>query len=66
MRVVSALLALAVGMSVGAARAQKWDMPTPYSDVEFHTLNVKRFAEDVKRGTNGKLDIVVHANGSLI
>jgi TRAP-type C4-dicarboxylate transport system substrate-binding protein len=41
-------------------------MPTPYSDGEFHTINVKQFADDVKKATGGKLDIVVHTNGSLI
>ncbi len=50
----------------GAAQAQKWDMPTPYSDGEFHTRNVVAFTEDVKKATGGKLDIVVHSNGSLI
>ena len=50
-----------------AAHAQvRWDMPTPYSETEFHTLNVKRFVEDVKRTTNGQLDITIHSNGSLI
>jgi TRAP-type C4-dicarboxylate transport system substrate-binding protein len=44
----------------------KWDMPTPYSDGEFHTKNVVAFVEDVKKATGGKLDIVVHSNGSLI
>ena len=49
------------------AHAQtKWDMPTPYSDGEFHTRNVRAFAEDVKKATNGQLDINVHSNGSLI
>ena len=49
------------------AQAQtKWDMPTPYSDGEFHTRNVRAFAEDVKKATGGKLDINVHSNGSLI
>jgi TRAP-type C4-dicarboxylate transport system substrate-binding protein len=41
-------------------------MPTPYSDGEFHTRNVVAFTEDVKKATGGKLDIVVHSNGSLI
>lgn len=50
-----------------AAQAQtKWDMPTPYSEGEFHTRNVKEFVEDVKKNTNGALDIAVHSNGSLI
>ena len=44
----------------------KWDMPTPYTDTEFHTLNVKRFVDDVKRATSGQLDIVIHTSGSLI
>lgn len=44
----------------------KWDMPTPYSDGEFHTINVKQFTDEVKKATGGKLDIAVHSNGSLI
>ena len=66
MRLITALLAAAALCAMNTAHAQKWDMPTPYSDNEFHTLNVKRFVEDVKRGTDGKLDITVHANGTLI
>jgi TRAP-type C4-dicarboxylate transport system substrate-binding protein len=62
----TALLA-ACAVAFGAAQAQtKWDMPTPYSDGEFHTRNVKTFTEDVKKATGGKLDINVHSNGSLI
>ncbi len=50
-----------------AAHAQtKWDMPTPYSDGEFHTRNVRMFVEDVKKATNGAVEINVHSNGSLI
>ena len=60
-------IALALLLVPGAAFAQtKWDMPTPYSDGEFHTRNVKQFAEDVKKNTNGALEITVHANQSLI
>jgi TRAP-type C4-dicarboxylate transport system substrate-binding protein len=62
---IAALAAAAAAF--GAAQAQsKWDMPTPYSDGEFHTRNVRAFAEDVKQATGGKLDINVHSNGSLI
>jgi TRAP-type C4-dicarboxylate transport system substrate-binding protein len=58
---------LAFALATGTAHAQtKWDMPTPYSDGEFHTRNVKQFTEDVKKATGGKLDLVVHSNGSLI
>jgi TRAP-type C4-dicarboxylate transport system substrate-binding protein len=62
----SALFAVSA-LSIGAVQAQtKWDMPTPYSDGEFHTRNVKQFVEDVKKATGGQLDINVHSNGSLI
>ena len=44
----------------------KWDMPTPYNDGEFHTVNVKLFAADVRKATNNQLDISIHSNGSLI
>src|SRR5215211_4256155 len=58
---------MAAMMFSASANAQtKWDMPTPYSDGEFHTINVKQFADDVKKASAGKLEIVVHSNGSLI
>jgi TRAP-type C4-dicarboxylate transport system substrate-binding protein len=60
--VTVAALALA-GSSYGQT---KWDMPTPYSDGEFHTRNVKAFVEDAQKASGGKLEIVVHSNGSLI
>jgi TRAP-type C4-dicarboxylate transport system substrate-binding protein len=61
------LVALAAASAFGAAHAQmKWDMPTPYSEGEFHTRNAKAFAEDVKKNTNGALDITVHSNQALI
>lgn len=61
-------IAIAAGLAVaaGSALAQtKWDMPTPYSDGEFHTRNVRMFVEDVKKAAGG-LEINVHSNGSLI
>src|SRR5258705_3240118 len=62
---IAALAAAAV--ACGAAHAQtKWDLPTPYSDGEFHTRNVRAFAEDVKKNTNGALEVTVHSNQSLI
>src|SRR5438874_642516 len=63
-RTIVAAAALAV---CALASAQpKWDMPTPYADGEFHTRNVRQFAEDVQKATGGKLEIQVHSNGSLI
>jgi len=52
---------------VGAVQAQtKWDMPVPYSDGEFHTINDRQFVADVKKATGGQLELTVHSNGSLI
>ena len=56
----------ALALSFHAQAQTKWDMPTPYSDGEFHTINVRQFAEDVKKATNGQLEINVHSAGSLI
>jgi TRAP-type transport system periplasmic protein len=59
--------ALVFVLAFGTAQAQtKWDMPTPYSDGEFHTRNVKQFVEEAQKAAGGKLEIVVHSNGSLI
>jgi len=44
--------ALLFSLVLGTAQAQtKWDMPTPYSDGEFHTRNVKAFVEEVQKVT---------------
>jgi TRAP-type C4-dicarboxylate transport system substrate-binding protein len=64
---LQSVLFFSILAAFGTAHAQtKWDMPTPYSDGEFHTRNVKTFAEDVKKASGGALDITVHSNGSLI
>ena len=60
------LIALAAFAAFSAHAQTKWDMPTPYSEGEFHTRNVVLFAEEVKKTSGGALDIVVHSNGSLI
>jgi TRAP-type C4-dicarboxylate transport system substrate-binding protein len=62
------LLASIAGLALaGTVQAQtRWDMPTPYGDGEFHTINVRQFAEDVKKATGGQIDINVHSNGSLL
>jgi TRAP-type transport system periplasmic protein len=66
--IIAAAVAATIAAAIaGTAQAQtKWDMPTPYAEGEFHTRNIKLFAEDVKKATGGALDITVHSNGSLI
>ena len=67
MKLKPLLLSFAALALAGTAQAQtKWDMPTPYSDGEFHTINVRQFVEDVKKASGGQIDINVHSNGSLI
>ncbi|MDT0500433.1 MULTISPECIES: TRAP transporter substrate-binding protein [unclassified Halomonas] len=63
--------AAALGVSLTAMpgtsqAATEWDMPTPYGDRTFHTVNIREFTEDVREATDGELDITVHSNGSLI
>lgn len=60
------LTALAVGLcAASAVVAESWDMPTPYGDSTFHTVNIRQFAADVETATNGGLTITVHSAGSL-
>ena len=47
--------------SVGAAKTT-WNLPAGYADANFQTQNLRWFAEEVKKATNGELEIVVHAN----
>jgi TRAP-type C4-dicarboxylate transport system substrate-binding protein len=56
----AATLALAV-----PAFAESWDMPTPYGDSTFHTINIKQFADDVATATGGDMTITLHTAGSL-
>ncbi len=59
-------MAAAMTLSAGAAiAAEEWDMPMAYSDSNFHTQNGKIFANCVRTGTGGELDITVHGGGSL-
>src|SRR4051794_8057540 len=60
------LATIAVAATLPVYAQTKWDMPTPYSDGEFHTRNVRQFADDVKKNTSGALEIQVHSNQSLI
>ena len=59
-------LAIAWSFATGAqAQPLKWNMPTPYAELHFHTRNAKAFADEIRQATNGRLDITVHSNGSL-
>ena len=49
----------------GASAQTKWDLSTVWPDGNFHTKNAMRFAEDVKKATNGGVEITVKAGGQL-
>ena len=58
--------AFAAALAATAASGQtSWDMATPYPDAEFHTQNIRQFAEDVAEATGGSLRITVHSGQSL-
>ncbi|GAA0587373.1 TRAP transporter substrate-binding protein [Caenispirillum bisanense] len=66
-RSLAAAASLAAILGAAPALAQSaWDMPTPYPDNNFHTLNIQKFAADVAEKTGGQLTIKVHPAGSLI
>jgi TRAP-type C4-dicarboxylate transport system substrate-binding protein len=49
-----------------AALAQtKWNLPAAYPLENYHTENLIWFANEVKKATDGKLDITVHPGASL-
>jgi TRAP-type transport system periplasmic protein len=43
-----------------------WRLASGYSDASFHTMNLRDFVSDVARGTNGKLNIEIRSNNSLV
>jgi TRAP-type C4-dicarboxylate transport system substrate-binding protein len=49
-----------------AVFADKWNMPTRSNERNYHTRNILQFAADVKKATDGKIDIVVHPEDSLV
>lgn len=57
--------AAAIAFSGAASAATTWDLPIVWPDGNFHTKNVRMFAEEVKKATNGEVVINVHSGGSL-
>lgn len=57
--------AVAVAALALPLKAETWDMPTPYPDATFHTVNIAEFAKDIEEATGGDLAIKVHSAGSL-
>ncbi|GAA6199328.1 TRAP transporter substrate-binding protein [Aquicoccus sp. SU-CL01552] len=60
----ASILALTVTLA-GAASAETWDMPMAYPASNYHTKNAQTFADAVADCSDGALEIVIHAGGSL-
>ena len=56
--------ALAV-QAIPAAAPVKWDLSTVWPETNFHTQNARRFADEVKKATNGAVEITVKSGGQL-
>lgn len=52
-------------IGAGAQAQTKWDLPNAYAISNFHTKNLQLFADDVKKLSNGKLEITIHPGASL-
>ena len=61
----TAAVAAIAGPALADGHAQKWDMPMAYSATNFHSENGVKFADCVRTGTSGAIDITVHPSGSL-
>lgn len=59
------LLVLLVVAGTPALAAEKWNFATPYPEKEYLTVNDQQFAEDVKKSSNGAIDITIHTGASL-
>ena len=59
-------VALAGAASLTSASAQtKWNLPSAYPAANYHSENLVWFAEEIKKATDGKLEITVHPGASL-
>ena len=67
MKLMAGAATAAIGLTgaLPAMAAEKWDMPMAYSASNFHSENGVEFANCVGAGTNGDIEITVHAGGSL-
>ena len=57
---------LAATLAAGPAFAEKWNLPTRSNERNYFTRNIQQFADDVRKGTNGQVDIVIHPEDALV
>jgi TRAP-type C4-dicarboxylate transport system substrate-binding protein len=62
----TAIALLASAMTLSAAQAaENWDLASAWPSGNFHVQNAMKFADAVKKATNGEVVITVHPGGSL-
>lgn len=64
--ILSATAIAASLLASPAALAEKWNMPTRSNERNYFTRNILQFSEEVKKGSDGKVEIVVHPEDSLV
>lgn len=52
-------------LATSPAFADKWNMPVRSNERNYFTRNIMQFVDEVKKATDGKLEIVVHPEDSL-
>ncbi len=66
LKLILATAGLAALVASSPALAEKWNMPVRSNERNYFTRNIMQFAADVKKETDGKLEIVVHPEDSLL
>jgi TRAP-type C4-dicarboxylate transport system substrate-binding protein len=65
-RAVLAAPGLLLAPPASAQATERWDLPTGFLDSNFHTRTLRDFTDDLRRRTEGRLDIRLHTNSALI
>lgn len=63
--VLAAAALSAATLVTSPAFAEKWNMPVRSNERNYMTKNIIEFANEVKKASDGKLDIVIHPEDSL-
>ena len=58
-------LAISMALPTYVSAQTKWNLPGAYPASNYHAENLVWFAEEVKKATDGKLEITVHPGASL-
>lgn len=59
-------LGATLALATGAAAQTQWTMASGYPENNFLTQNLRKWVEEVEKGSGGKLKIALHTNDSLI